>query len=95
MNVCATELGIALVVTITGDPTAVAVPTHKELEKYSYVTVPPALKEPVRLAESVTEPPTVMLEADRVVAKVGLVFVTTILAAVEVAVWVGELLSVT
>src|SRR2546427_3686841 len=62
------ELGIAELVTVTleideGDP------EHIPLEKRLYVTVPPALLvAPVNTAESNTEPPTVIVAADKEVA---------------------------
>jgi hypothetical protein len=71
------ELGTTPFVTVTGVPTAVAVPVHVEPEKNSYVTVPPALLVALcKTAESVTDPPTGTLDADNVVITVGLVFVT-------------------
>ena len=55
----------------------VAVPLHVDPVENWYVTVPPALPvAPVRVAESVTEPPAVIVIADRVVATVGLSFET-------------------
>src|SRR2546425_12994582 len=68
LNVTLRELGTMWFVTVTTDttvPGAVQSPFVKRL----YVTVPPAVAVvPVRVAESDTEPPTVMLVAERVVA---------------------------
>jgi hypothetical protein len=54
-RICETELGTTLVVTVTGEPTVVAVPVQELPEKYSYVTAPPALKLPLREAEPNTD----------------------------------------
>jgi hypothetical protein len=50
---------------------AVGVPVHVPPENRLYLTVPPAWKKLVRVAESVTEPPTIIAVADKVVAMVG------------------------
>src|SRR5712692_1086380 len=71
LNVTDLELGTTALVTVMteivdGDP------EHVPVAKTLYVTVPPALLEaPVRVAESNTEPPTVIVVADRLVAIVG------------------------
>jgi hypothetical protein len=80
LNVRDWEAGITPLLTTTGVPTAVAVPAQLEPAKYSYVTVPPGVKvsAPARVAESVTEPPTVIVEAESVVEmdRVALITVT-------------------
>jgi hypothetical protein len=72
------ETGTTPPVTVTGEPTVVAVPAQVAPEKNSYVTVPPAWNPPVRVTESVTEPPALMVVAERVVVIVGLNFETVI-----------------
>jgi len=54
----------------------VADPLHAEPEKKLYVTVPPAWKLLVRVAEAVTELPTCITFCERTVAIVGLVLFT-------------------
>ena len=59
------ELGTTAFVTVMTE-TAEGDPEHVPMVKRLYVTVPPALLEaPVRVAESNTEPPTVIVVADR------------------------------
>jgi hypothetical protein len=72
-------------VTVTGEPTVVAVPVQLELAKNWYVTVPPTWNPPVRVAESVAEPPTVIVVADSVVVIVGLALLTVSGSQAEVA----------
>jgi hypothetical protein len=56
-----------------------------------YVTVPVGLNPPVRLAESLAVPPTVMVEVDGVVVIVGLAIVTMIVNVVELEVeWLAS-----
>lgn len=77
LNCCDGELGTTPLVTVTADPTSVALPEHVEELKYSYWTVPPALLvSPLRVAESVTEPPAPTLEVERVVEMLGLTLPT-------------------
>ncbi len=53
-------------------------PEQVDPAKNWYVTVPPALLvAPVNVAESVTEPPTVMVDAESVVEIDGLALLTT------------------
>jgi hypothetical protein len=61
---------------VTGDPTTVAVPPHVEPEKKLYVTVPPAWKLLVRVAEAVTELPTCITFCERTMAIEGLALFT-------------------
>jgi hypothetical protein len=61
---------------VTGDPTTVADPPHAEPEKKLYVTVPLAWKPLAIVAESETEPPTVMVFCERVVLMVGVALLT-------------------
>ena len=62
--------------TVTGAPTMVPVPPQVDPEKKLYVTVPLAWNPPVSVAESVTDPPTVMGFVDSVVDIVGLAWLT-------------------
>jgi hypothetical protein len=62
--------------TATGEPTTVPDPLQVEPEKKLYVTVPPAWKLLVRVAEAVTEPPTCITFGERTVAIVGLALLT-------------------
>jgi hypothetical protein len=61
---------------VTGLPTIVAVPEHVTPVKKLYVTVPPTWNPPVIVAESNTEPPTMIGFADKVVVIEGLVLLT-------------------
>ena len=63
---------------MTGDPTTVAVPAQVEPVKNWYETVPLAVRRsvPVRVAESMTESPAVIVEVESVVEMVGLALVT-------------------
>jgi hypothetical protein len=72
LNVWEAELGTIPLVTVTGVPTAVAVPLQLGLAKTSYVTVPPALYELLIVAESDTRLPTETVVDERAVAIVGL-----------------------
>jgi hypothetical protein len=76
LKVWGAEFGTIPLVTPTGDPTMVADPVHVEPEKKLYVTVPPAWKLLVRVAESVTELPTLIAVCERAVATVGLALFT-------------------
>jgi hypothetical protein len=76
LKVCEAELGITPPVTVTGEPTTVPVPPQVEPEKKLYVTVPPAWNELVSVAESATDPPTVIGLIRREVAMVGLALLT-------------------
>jgi len=76
LNACGAEFGTTPPVTVTGVPTVTAVPAQVEPVKNSYVTVPLELKLHVRAAESVTEPPTVIVVLESVVAIVGLALLT-------------------
>jgi hypothetical protein len=67
LNFWDADLGTNPALTVTGAPTVVGVPEQADPVKYSYVTVPPALKPPVMLVESVTEPPTRIEEVERLV----------------------------
>jgi hypothetical protein len=78
MNFCEAEFGTDPPVTATGPPTVVAVPEHVDPAKYSYVTVPPASKAPVRLAESDTEFPTRIVEVERLAVMEGIALPTEI-----------------
>ena len=76
MKACATESGTSPFVTVTGEPTTAAVPPHEDPRKYRYVTVPPAWYPPRRVAESLDEPPTVMVVTESRVEIVGFAFAT-------------------
>ena len=75
-NVLEAEFGTIPFDTATGDPTTVAAPPQVEPEKKLYVTVPPAWKLFVRVAESVTELPTIITFCERAVVIVGLALFT-------------------
>jgi hypothetical protein len=70
------ELGTTPPVTVTGEPTVVGAPEQVFPEKYSYVTVPPALKTPAKVAESVTDCPTDTIVWESVVETEGIGSVT-------------------
>jgi hypothetical protein len=76
LNVWGVEFGTTPFVTVTGEPTTVPVPLHVEPTKKLYVTVPPAWKLPVRVAEAVTEPPACIAFGERTVAIEGLALLT-------------------
>ena len=66
-KVWGTEFGTTPFVTETGFPTGLDAPEHVEPVKNMYWTVPPGWNPPVIVAESVTEPPAVIVFADSVV----------------------------
>jgi len=68
------ELGTTPFVTVTIETVEPATAQVPDPTNRLYVTVPPALKEPVRVAESDTDFPTVTAVADRAVLMLGLAF---------------------
>ena len=80
----AAEFGTTPLVTVTVE-TTVAVPAHVAPLNLLYVTVPPDWKKLAIVEESVTDVPTVIVVADRVVVIVGLALLTVNGSHVEVA----------
>lgn len=70
------ELGITPLITGTVETTA-GVPTQLAPANSSYLTVPPAWKEPASTAESETDEPTVIVVAERLVVILGFALLTT------------------
>ena len=68
------ESGTEAPLIVTGVPTIVAVPEQADPLKYSYVTVPVTWNTFVKVAESETEPPTGIVEADSLVISDGVLF---------------------
>jgi len=77
------EIGTDPFDTPTDPPTVVDAPEQVDPAKYSYVTVPPALKAFDNFAESDTEPPTIIVEAERLVEMEGDALPTEIEIATE------------
>lgn len=75
LKLCSGEVGTAWAVRVTS-PTLVGLVEQADPLKYSYVTVPVAWNELASVAESDTEPPTGIVEAERLVVIVGLFFNT-------------------
>ena len=78
LNFWDADLGTEPRVRAIGEPTVVGVPEQVDPVKYSYVTVPPALKPLVKLVESVTEPPTTIEDEERLAVIVGVALPTEI-----------------
>jgi hypothetical protein len=78
VSFCEAEFGTDPPDTATGPPTVVAVPEQVDPAKYSYVTVPPASKAPVRPADPDTEPPTRTVEVERLAVMDGVALLTEI-----------------
>jgi hypothetical protein len=74
LKTCIAESGTEIPLIVTGVPTIAAVPEQADPLKYSYVTVPVTWNTSVNVAESDTEPPAGIVEADSVVVSEEVLF---------------------